>query len=94
MNINIEAKVWVQTLALRPGDMVLVKVEVPPGMPHERLHEQFGKMKDIFREGLDKAGHVDTQILVCASNIDISVIPAVDLLGVLTSGVSADQEPA
>lgn len=50
------------------------------------------RVKEKVREALDIAGHQDTQTLVCAHNIDITIIPAVDLLGTLSSGVSADPE--
>ena len=88
--MNVESKIWVQTLALKPGDLVLVKIDAPRAMPHDSLLVYFNKIKQTLRDGLDEAGHKDTQVLVCGSNVDISVIPAVDLLGTLSSGVSAD----
>ena len=92
--MNVEPRIWVQTLTLKPGDIVLVRLDSPDGMNPRDLQKFLTECKRTLRGALDEAGHKDTQLLVCAKNVDISVIPAVDLLGVLSSGVSADPEGA
>lgn len=80
----------IQRIVLRPGDLVLVKYHVPDAAAlHPKwLNKRLAGMKKMFREVLDQAGLKDVQVIVYTDDLDISVISAVDLLGVLTSGVT------
>jgi len=81
----------IQRIVLRPGDLVLVKYRMSPSLDRTAASKYLDIAKRTFREALDQMGLEEVQVIIYTDDVDISVISGVELLGALSSGVSADE---
>jgi len=81
----------IRRMVLRPGDLVLIRYRVPESLDRIAVNKYLEIVKRTFREALDRMGLEEVQVIVHTDDVDISVISGVELLGALSSGVSADE---